>query len=293
MHRKRSGFVASLLIVTMVMGGCAWTPDLNQTRRVSTAAPALLGRFSPSQDLFFAHFDIRPDVDDLHSIAALGAVLSDPRYARVQYLAVAGTYGTQRGDYIDPPELLRLAFGERWLDAHNARDAALAVQLRAALATLDAGGQIWVMEAGQSDHSAALFARVAAARPAIDVRARVHIVQHSDWNERHTSAASLAWVGATLDYIKIADGNRVGNGTPGYNSRDGAPWPRLFAQRRTGPLWRAAHALAREVNPRAAYRNPTIDADGFDFSDVAEAAHIFGFDHHADAAAFFAEFARE
>ena len=51
------------------------------------------------------------------------------------------------------------------------------------------GGQVWVAEAGQSDFSADWLQRVYALDLPVDVKARVHVVQHSDWNESVRSCA--------------------------------------------------------------------------------------------------------
>lgn len=257
----------------------------------SRAAPQRIGQFDPARDLFFAHFDLKPDADDLHAIAAVGTLLRHPDYRGVRYFAAAGTTGTQGGAYIPAPRLMQLAFGSHWSDVQADPAATMAVQVRMALATLDAGGHIWVMEAGQSDHSARLFQAINDSRfVAPNLRERVHIVQHSTWNERHTTPEALAWVRERLDYVKIEDGNRTGNGTPGYNGGDAALWRRATTARGIGPLWQEARAMADRHNAIATYRNPTIAAGGFDFSDTAEASYIFGFVDQHDVAAFFGAF---
>jgi hypothetical protein len=255
-------------------------PSLSSSPPCTTA----LGRFDPAKDILFAHFDSKPDVDDLHAVAALGTMLRHPRFACVRYWAVAGTVGTQQGDFVPAPKLFDLAFGKNWRDANANWKGAMAAGLKRAKATLKRGGDIWIMEAGQSDFSAELLDKLAADK------GRIHIVQHSQWNEEMTAPAALAFVRANSDYQKIPDGNVVGNETPGFNSKDGRRWPALLANRRVGPMWQEAKRLADRYNPQSAYVNPSIAAGGFDFSDAAEAAWIFNFGGLHDTNAFFDAF---
>jgi hypothetical protein len=55
-------------------------------------------RFDVQKDLLLAQFDCKTDVDDLHSAAALVTLLSNPKYSKIKFHAVAGTYGIQE-DY--------------------------------------------------------------------------------------------------------------------------------------------------------------------------------------------------
>jgi len=77
-----------------------------------------MGRFDVQRDLYLAHFDLKTDVDDVHSAAAVATMLADPRFAEVRYHAVAGAYGTQEGLYVPANEVFDRAFGEHWSDAH-------------------------------------------------------------------------------------------------------------------------------------------------------------------------------
>ena len=53
--------------------------------------------------------------------------------------------------------------------------------------TLNRGGDIWIAEAGQSDFSADTLRQVSLKLPNINTKERIHIVQHSDWNEESTN----------------------------------------------------------------------------------------------------------
>ncbi|MGA9658534.1 MAG: hypothetical protein WBQ60_05500 [Asticcacaulis sp.] len=259
-------------------------------------AQGMLGHFNPSKDILIANFDSKTDPDDLHSIAALGTLLADKRLHCVNYIAVAGAYGIQSGDYIKDPALFNLAFGDNWADADGtARPQAVITVADRAMAVLDKGGDIWIQEAGQSDVSAAVIRRIQAQRPKTDTQKRIHIVQHSNWNEDQTSPEDLAFVRANTNYNKIADGNATGNGTPGFNTADGADWAALLARPVTGAIWAQAKkdalsANAANIATGKGYNNHNIQAGGFDFSDAAEATWIFGFNDLKNSHAFFETF---
>jgi len=176
------------------------------------------GNFDLDKDLLLAHFDCKTDVDDLHSVAALVTLLSNVEFSKINYHAVAGTYGIQEGLYVPPNKLFKLAFGDNWTDAHkNVKNAVAKVKM-IAKSTLENHGDIWIADAGQSDFSAQLIKAIQADLPSIIVSQRIHLVQHSDWNEEVTSPVYLNFVKTNIDYQKIPDGNVVGNGTPPWIS---------------------------------------------------------------------------
>ena len=77
------------------------------------------GNFNIEKDLLLVNYDCKTDVDDLHSVAAFITLMSAPAFKKVNYHAVAGTYGIQEGLYVPPNDLFRLAFGDNWTDAHE------------------------------------------------------------------------------------------------------------------------------------------------------------------------------
>lgn len=276
MHKTLSHTLLTLLLL------CLSAPLM------ADPASGTIGRFNVTTDLFLPQFDSKTDVDDVHSIAGVATVLSDPRFAPVRYHAVAGAYGIQEGAYVPSPALFAAAFGDHWSDAHQQRDAALEKVTGLAAETLRRGGSIWVAEAGQSDFTADWVARLEALGLPTD---RVHVFQHSDWNESVTSAEKLARVQATTTYHKIGDGNGPGNGTPNFKTDAGTLWPVATAMERTGPYWQTAREIADRYNGvDNRYLNEAIAAGGLDFSDVVETCWIFGFESLPDAGAFFAEF---
>lgn len=249
-----------------------------------------VGHFDVSRDLFLPQFDSKTDVDDLHSVAGVATMLSSPKLRGVRFHAVAGAYGMQEGLYVPAPELFDLAFGAKWSDAHENRTAALDRVAALAAETLAAGGSVWVAEAGQSDFTADWLDRLeqAGLAEALD---RVHVVQHSDWNEEVTTPERLASVKARASYHRIADGNGSGNGTPNFKTDSGAAWPLAEDLEATGPAWSLARTLADRYNgSEQRYLNTAIAAGGLDFSDVVESCWIFGYASIEDVAGFFETF---
>jgi hypothetical protein len=250
-----------------------------------------LGKFQRDKDLYLAHFDSRTDVDDIHSVAGVATMLADDRFRDVKYHAVAGAYGTQKGPYVPANDLFDLAFGEHWSDAHADFDKAVDEVLSVALETLQAEGDVWIADAGQSDFSAALVRRIRESMPAADVKRRINIVQHSNWNEEVTTPEDLSFVKKATSYYKIPDGNVVGNGTPGFRSDTRINWQEHVGDARLTEIWKTAIAVANTYNGAdGRYLNESVQEGGLDFSDVAETAWIFGFGDLADAKAFFREF---
>jgi hypothetical protein len=210
----RASRIVALFPLLLMFGAC-------QSR---TPAPQSLGQFDVKNDLFLAHFDCKTDVDDLHSVAAVSTMLADPRFSGVRYHAVAGAYGTQGGLYVPANELFELAFGSNWSDAHTDYERALDEVSARVVETLNKGGTVWIADAGQSDFSADIVRRMKNTLPNIDLKERIHIVQHSEWNEKVTTPEDLAYVKETASYHKIPDGNAVGNGTPGFRTDEPVAW---------------------------------------------------------------------
>lgn len=275
----------AVVVWLVVLSGCASGREGD-----GCGDAGVVGRFEAGADLLIANFDSKPDVDDLLAVAGLASMLGDERFACVRYVATAGAYGDNPGSYIEAGGLFDLAFGDEWVDAHADRAGAETELADRALATLRGGGDVWVMEAGQSDVTAAVARRIAEAEPGVDLRSRVHLVQHNVTNEELTTPSALAYVRDHLDYIKIADGNTVGDGTPGFKTSSDAAWAALVADPTSGPVWAEARRLAVEVNGTTGYENDAIAAGGLDFSDLAEAAYIFGFEDLVDVEDFVAEF---
>jgi hypothetical protein len=250
--------------------------------------PSTKGRFNAQVDLLLAQFDCKTDVDDLHSVAALSTLLSNSNFSKIKYHAVAGTYGTQEGLYVPPNELFQLAFGNSWTDANKNLESAL-IQVKVIVeSTLASGGDIWIAEGGQSDFSAELVRNIQADLPNVKTVQRIHVVQHSDWNEQVTSPESLQFIKLNTDYRKIADGNVVGNGTPGFRSPEYTGWKNKITNPVLKEIWQLASDLGIKYNGKdGRYNNAAVAAGGLDFSDLSETCWILGLEDIKDTEHFF------
>ena len=244
--------------------------------------------FNIEKDLLLVQFDCKTDVDDLHTVAALVTLMSDSEFSKIQYHAVAGTYGTQEGLYVPPNDLFQLSFGNNWTDANeNFKDAIEKVKV-IALKTLIKHGDIWIAEAGQSDFTTELIKAIQLDLPEINVSKRIHVVQHSDWNEKSTSTESLQFVKENSDYQKIPDGNTVGNGTPGFRDPEYTYWKDKITNPKLIEVWQLATDLSNKYNGKEGrYNNKAISAGGLDFSDLSEVCWILGVQNIKDTEQFF------
>lgn len=257
-------------------------PDPNPT--------GMLGRFDLAKDILLCNYDSKPDEDDLHAVAGLGTMLADPRLAGINYHCTAGAYGRQGGTFLDEPALFDLAFGDNWASAHDDRDNAVVIAANEAIAALDAGGDVWVTEAGQSDVTARIVSRIKAQRPGVDTNQRVHVVQHSNWNENQTTPSDLTYVRNNTQYNKISDGNAANNGTPQLKTNSSQYWSQAKGDAQVGALWSEADAAARR-GFAVDWNNESIVGGGMDFSDTVEPMYVFGFENRGgNVGGFFDEF---
>ena len=255
--------------------------------------PLAESKFDIDKDLLLLQYDCKTDVDDLHSVAAFKTLISNSDFSKINYHAVAGTYGTQEGLYVPPNDLFQLAFGENWSDAHKDFNSAVNEVKAIAKETLNNGGDIWIAEAGQSDFSAALVKILHSEIPDLHSKKRIHIVQHSDWNEDVTSTESLQFVKQNTDYHKIPDGNAVGNGTPGFRTPGYSQWKDQIKDPELKKVWQLAVDLGNKYNgSEGRYNNEAIAAGGMDFSDFSEVCWIFGLQDIEDTEEFFEQYAR-
>ncbi len=244
--------------------------------------------FNIEKDLLLVQFDCKTDVDDLQSAAALATLLADSKFSKIQFHAVAGTYGIQEGLYVPPNELFQLAFGNNWTDANaNLKDAL--DQVKAIIkSTFSNQGEVWIAEAGQSDFTASLIKSVQSDFPDINISPRIHVIQHSDWNEKATSSENLQFVKNHSDYIRIPDGNIVGNGSPGFRSLEYIDLKNTFTNFKLIKIWQLSIDLSNQYNGKEGrYLNEAIMAGGFDFSDLSEVCWILGLAEMKDTEQFF------
>lgn len=254
-----------------------------------------LHAFDKSKDLLVANFDLCPDNDDIHSIAALGCQLLHPDLRGIDFIAVSGAYGIQfpTMQYITTAtSLFELAFGAKnryWVDAHNDRSNALSKVKGKIKATLNRGGKVYVQEAGQSDFTCdALTGLIAEGFSESTIKSNVSVIQHSFWNEEQSNPSKLSWVKANTQYFKIDDGNVEGNNTPGYNGKD-TSWLSLAKDsKNTNTKARDLWIKADEICDNWRHPQNVITYNGgVDFSDNVEIWWIFNLGDNANSVSKF------
>ena len=247
--------------------------------------------FNMDKDLLLVQLDSKTDIDDLHTAASFATLLAHQDYKDLNYLAVAGTYGIQEGLYVPPNELMPMVFHENWVDAHADWDKSVNQVLLEAEKYIDNGGSIWIAEAGQSDFTADWVLKLVEKQPTLNIKEKVHVVQHSDWNESVTEPTKLKYTQTITDYHRIADGNEVGNGTPGLKSDGKVDWESKLNDDHLTKVWNTAIRLADEYNGKDdRYLNKSVDEGGLDFSDLSEVCYILNLMDIKDADEFFTYF---
>ncbi len=238
-------------------------PAVTTAPATQATQPAAQPRFDEKRDLLSLHYDHAPDQDDGHSAAADRTILEThfgPDWLAEHTVAVSGAYGLNKNRFNPKSDaVMDAVWNDRggWLAAHDDWDAAVAALVERWGATLNAGGDVWVKEGGQSDITADVVRLIQQRWPAFDTTARIHVVQHSGWNERQTTPEALAYTRQHTDYIRIADANRFLNLPGGHDAFEAA----AVAHPVFGPGWRAAFD----------YYPPNRRLD---FSDTGELMHI-------------------
>ena len=252
----RAGRAVLAAAVLGVCGGAA----------AMAAPPDETGRaFDPLRDLLALHYDHAPDKDDGHSAVADRTLLQGIyglAWIADHVCPVSGAYGKNAGSFNPASDAVMEAAwhdGGGWRAGHARREAVVGEVAARWFGTLAAGGDVWVKEGGQSDITAAVVARIRGQHPEVDTRARIHVVQHSTWNEEQTSESALTFTRQHTDYRRIRDANAYLNVAGGNDAfaRAARTHP-VF-----GPAWRAAFAY---YDPR----------ERLDFSDTGELLHILG-----------------
>ncbi len=222
-------------------------------------------RFDPERDLISLHYDHAPDKDDGHSAAADRTILQslyDVEWIRKHTLAVSGAYGKNANSFRPKSDnVMDVVWNDcgGWIAAHKEHARAVDEIGRRWSKVLAAGGDVWVKEGGQSDITAAVVKVLKRQIPGLDTKARIHVVQHSNWNENNTTASALEYTRQNTDYISIRDANAYLNIKGG--DRD------FIAAARNHPQFGASWEAAFD------YYNPT---NRLDFSDTGELMHILG-----------------
>ncbi len=221
-------------------------------------------KFNAERDLSSLHYDHAPDRDDGQSAAADRTILESMYGADVlgeRTIAVSGAYGTNKKSFDSRSDaVMDAVFGAgRWIAAHADWDKAVRGVCERWAKVLAAGGDVWVKEGGQSAITAAVLRAIHQQHPDVDTARRVHVVQHSGWNEKLTTPEALEFTRNHAHYIRIKDANRYLNKKGGDEAFETA----ALAHRTFGASWKAAFEY---YPPR----------DRLDFSDTGELMHILG-----------------
>jgi hypothetical protein len=272
---------------------------VNQVGANASARP----NFNSSTDILIAQFDSKPDADDVMAQAALACMLGHVDLQGAHVYAVAGAVGKQSGVYINSRTLFAMIFGAEngnWTDAKKNWRASVRRIKNKVQPILNAGGTVWVQEAGQSDITADwIAALIGEGVPETVIKKQVVVVQHSQWNEDHTHPTDLGYVQSKATYVAIDDGNA----NPGDYSSRGARGPETpnyvdksvnwlkKAKAGSNPnakaraVWTEADRIIKDSGFNARYS--IIPGGGVDFSDCVEAWWIFGIGNDAkDVASF-------
>jgi hypothetical protein len=221
--------------------------------------------FNSNKDLLSLHYDHAPDKDDGQSAAADRTILQSlygKDWIKEHVIAVSGVYGKNaEGFNPDSDAVMDAAWNDcgGWIAAHDSRENAVTEMTKRWSQTLEAGGDVWIKEGGQSDLTALVVRRIREQMPDADTTSRIHTVQHSDWNESQTNESALAYTRRNTHYTLIRDGNSY------LNSRRGNE---AFVKAATehpafADIWKAAFI----------YYNPK---ERLDFSDTCELMYILG-----------------
>ena len=219
--------------------------------------------FDSQKDLVSLHYDHAPDKDDGQSAAADRTILEtqfDVDWIKKHVVAVSGAYGKNAKAFNSKSDAVMDAAWDDcggWVAAHKNRENAVRDIVLRWSAVLKAGGHVWVKEGGQSDITADVVKQIRKRSPDVDTSRRIHVVQHSKWNENQTTDAALAYTRKHTHYIKIRDANGYLNIKGGHEAFEKA------ARRHPtfGKAWKAAFT----------YYNPK---HRLDFSDTGELMHI-------------------
>lgn len=220
-------------------------------------------KFNPTTDMIILNYDHAADKDDGHSAAADRTILQSlygKKWVSKHVVAVSGATGTNAKRFVPASDNVMNAVWNDlcgWIAANNDRQNAVKQLEKRWTKTLNACGDIWIKEGGQSDITAAVVKKIKENLTKIDTTKRIHVVQHSDWNEKHTTHDALAYTKAYTDYIRIPDANPYLRSF----SNNQAFAESAIANPTFGKIWRASFD----------YFPP---AKRLDFSDTGELMHI-------------------
>ncbi len=210
-------------------------------------------------DLISVHWDSSYDYDDLQAMPATREIFDD--YTNLNYLVINGTKSHRNAGIVNgSSDVMRMVFPDG-LDAFHDKNNSLYAAADRWQATLQSGGTVHIAEGGPSDFTADVV-RELQSRNVGNLK-NIRTVQHSLWNEGHTSSNNLSLVKNKTTYLKIEDGNRKNSTAWLRTDRNKAStFQNLTARSHYSHVWDAAFQ---------AVTNPDRVVD---FSDAVEVLEI-------------------
>jgi hypothetical protein len=253
-----------VLCIFSLLGVAYWA----QARMMVVGSGGAINAGARPIGLISLHHDSAPDADDAMAAAANKQLLLVQ--GLTNYVVVNGCTGpdTEANYQSATEDVFDAIFGSgQWYNAHAAWAASVQSVANAWETALDAGGDIWVAEAGQSDFTADVVAEIKSRQPSLSTTTRIHVVQHSTWNEDETTPEDLTYVQANTNYVKIDDGN-VDNNTADLMQTESDWWKNMaYNNVAMGSAW----------DTTLTYFLANYDTPGYiDFSDTVEMLHILG-----------------
>jgi Ca2+-binding RTX toxin-like protein len=243
-----------------------------------------------AEDLVALHYDVSPDLDDLHAIAA-GANLSE--WFAINPAVVIGAYGwVDHNSFGNLQSLYNVetntlgqgpnigetrrqkaqavadfAYGAgNYLDTGHGWTQAVHAQAAIFWPVLQNGKTVSIAEGGPMDFTADVLTRLQSHHGASNSQLKqIRVVQHSlGFNVQQTLPENLAKVANLATYITIDNGNVPGNSTANLEDSSTNTTSSAFAQ------W------ARKANSHTAAWTSALDrfTAKIDFSDTVEYLHI-------------------
>lgn len=274
---KFAMFTFSVSLLLFALFGCA-----SVSGPIAEGDEIAPGGFDIEQDFLLVNFDFRPDPDDLHAVAGLHTVITSAAYSDIRYHAVAGADGHQPfyHPYVGSNELMQLAFGTNWSDAKSDWEGSVSKVSAILLREIESGAVIWIADAGQHDFSHDVVAEMLAAKPDLNPKERIRVIQHSDWNREQSRVNKTNQLISWVNYQKIPDGNDRNNGTPDFEDESFTGWQSAVTNPENAAVWALAVAtgLKEMERPITGSRlNPGMLNGSLDFSDIVEVCWALGF----------------
>ena len=204
---------------TIVVGPRAYDCGIDQIQ----LTPFPNGHISTS-DLVGLHHDFATDPDD--GISALMEMIMCEEEGITDYYGLAGCYGATQ----DPPHpevnaVMTAIFGADpgFYNAGMYGDKSYALNAVANrwVAALNRGDDVWIMDGGTEDNTAAIYTMVKARLPGLNWKTRIHVVQHGYLNWQWTDPTAHNLLVNEVDYKLIDNGNYTPFGTADDNQPGG------------------------------------------------------------------------